>query len=151
MKSLILIYVITLSTYLNAYTFLVNKYDKEIELESKIISKIAKSSLTQEIILFIPDMTKNEKSIYSKIFTLTNKCEEANFVYTKKETEKENLCDDKKRLYFTNNYRKLLSNEKYFGAFFWSKSRPNIVFVKHRLEKYNITLPQSYLQFIEDL
>jgi len=149
MKILSLVFLIVSFSYAQSYTFLLNKYDKELELESKIIEKIASSSLSKDIVLFIPKITEAEKKIYSKIFTIGRTCEESNFVFVKKNSTDESLC--KNKLYFTNNYKKLLSNNKFFGAFFWSKSRPNIVFIKSRLAKNNISLPNSYYQFVEDL
>jgi len=150
MKHLILTLILLTFSYSQTYTFLVKKYDKEIELESKIIAKIAESSIKKEIVIFIPEMTDMEKNIYSKIFTIGKNCEESNFIFVKKNIEK-NICQNKNKLYFTNNYKKLLSNKEYFGAFFWSKSRPNIVFIKNRLAQHNISLPSSYEQFVEDL
>ena len=35
-------------------------------------------------------------------------------------------------------------------AFFWKKGRPNIVFLKKRLEKFNIVLPESYKIYEEE-
>ena len=152
MKNLILIIVLFSLSYADTYTFLVNKYDKEMELESKIIKKIAKISVKQKVVLFIPKITKNEMKFYSKLFTLSNSCEEANFIFVKKNIGNINLCKNKPgKLYFTNNYKKLLNNKDYFGAFFWSKSRPNIVFIKKRLDKMLISLPNTYQQFVEDI
>lgn len=150
MKHLILTLILLSFSYSQTYTFLVNKYNKEIELESKIIKKIAESSVGKDIVLFIPEMTESEKNIYSKIVKIAKNCKEANFIFVKKNIDKD-LCKSENKLYFTNNYKKLLSNEKYVGAFFWSKSRPNIVFIKNRLTKRDISLPNSYQQFIEDL
>jgi len=151
MKTLLFLLTLLSFSYAQTYTFLLDKYDKEVELESKIIRKIAESSLSKRIVLFIPQITEKEKDIYSKIFQLGKNCKESNFVFIKKNITDKNLCLNKNKLYFTNNYKKLLSNNKYFGAFFWSKSRPNIVFIKNRLTKHKITLPNSYKQFIEDL
>ena len=151
MKTILFILTFLTFSYSQTYTFLVNKYDKEVELESKIIRKIAESSVSKKIVLYIPQITNIEKDIYSKVFTLGRSCEESNFVFIKKNISDKNLCLNKNKLYFTNNYKKLLSNSKYFGAFFWSKSRPNIVFIKDRLIKHKIILPNSFKQFIEDL
>ena len=151
MKSLILILSIISSLFSSSqYTFLVNEYDKEIELEAKIIAKIAKSSLNEDIRLFIPNITNMEKRVYSKYFLLTKTCENSNFVFVKNNKEDINSCSQENKLFFTNNYKKLLSNRKYFGAFFWNKSRPNIVFIKARLTKEHIKLPKDYDQFVED-
>ena len=150
MKSFFLFVFFLTVSYSQPHTFLVKKYDKEIELESKIIGQIAHSSVQKDVVLYIPKMTEMERKIYSKIFTLGKNCEESNFIFVKKNIDK-SLCNSKEKLFFTNNYKKLLSNKKYYGAFFWSKSRPNIVFIKDRLAKHHIALPKAYTQFIEDL
>lgn len=147
-----IIFLLTLFVFSSAenYTFLVQPYDKEIELEAKIIAEIATSSVREKVQLFIPNITDMEKKIYGRYFTLSPKCETANFVFINKTVDKEALCDNTQRLFFTNNYRKLLSDDKYYGALFWNKSRPNIVFIKKRLEKREIVLPSSFDQFIEN-
>ncbi|WP_375724292.1 hypothetical protein LXN10_02020 [Arcobacter sp. KX21116] len=151
MKTLVLILIlISFSFSSSQYTFLVNKYDKEIDLEAKIIAKIANSSLRENIKLFIPNITSVEKKVYSKYFILTNTCEESNFVFVKNNMGNITNCSAENKLFFTNNYRKLLSDKKFFGAFFWNKSRPNIVFIKTRLKKRHIKLPKNYDQFVED-
>lgn len=151
MKIFILILTIFSLSYSGQHTFLIDKYDEEMELEAKIIFDIATSSSSnKEIKLFIPKITDMEKKIYSKYFTLSENCEASNFVFVNKIIENQKLCGVENRLFFTNNYKKLLSDNKYYGAFFWQKSRPNIVFIKNRLEQTNILLPKSYSQFIED-
>ncbi|WP_263832020.1 hypothetical protein [Sulfurospirillum oryzae] len=132
------------------YTFLVQPYNKEIELEAKIISEIATSSVHEKVTLFIPHISDMEAKIYSQYFTLSPKCETANFVFVNKTIDNETLCDNTNRLFFTNNYRKLLADDKYYGALFWNKSRPNIVFIKKRLEKRAIVLPRTFDQFVEN-
>jgi len=148
----VLILLFTLLSFLSSenYTFLVQPYSKEAELEAKIIAEIATASLHGKIKLFIPHMSEMEEKVYSKYFTLSSKCETSNFVFVNKAVEKESLCDNTNRLFFTNNYRKLLSDEKYFGALFWNKSRPNIVFIQKRLEIKAIELPKTFDQFVEN-
>jgi hypothetical protein len=36
------------------------------------------------------------------------------------------------------------------GSFFWQKGRPNIVFIKSRLENQNIVLDSAFDEFIEE-
>ncbi len=151
MKILIFLFTLTLVALGNQYTFLVNKYDKEIELEAKIISKIALTSLkNEEPLLYIPQISQSEKEIYSQFFKLSSSCDDANFVFVKKSKDIFKECQKYDKLFFTNNYQKLLLDSRYFGAFFWNKSRPNIVFIKERLEYQSIKLPNEYEQFIED-
>ncbi len=133
------------------YTFLLKEYNKEIELEAKIISNIAKNLIPKKdkLSIFIPEITDLEKSIYSEPFYIVNNCNDADFIYLRNNSDLES-CNIHNKIYFTNNYDSLLKNDKFIGAFFWSKSRPNIVFVKNRLNKNNIKLPEIYEKFIEE-
>ena len=149
MRVFILLFTLLNCLIAENYTFLVQPYSKEVELEAKIIAEIATASLHVKIKLFIPHMSEMEEKVYSKYFTLSPKCETANFVFVNKSVENEPLCDDTNRIFFTNNYRKLLLDEKYYGALFWNKSRPNIVFSEKRLEGKAIKLPKTFEQFIE--
>jgi len=150
MKILIFLFTVFALSYGNQYVFLVNKYDKEIELEAKIISKIAMASLNESAKIFIPNISKQEQKVYSKYLNLAQDCESANFVYNKNGSI-ETSCQNINKLFFTNNYRRLISNERYYGAFFWNKSRPNIVFIKKRLKKNSIVLSDEYAPYIEEL
>ncbi|AXH15384.1 hypothetical protein [Malaciobacter mytili] len=151
MKVLVLLFILISSVLSSQYTFLVNKYNKEIELEAKIIFNIASLiSKNEEIKLYIPNISEDEKSIYSKFFKLSETCESSDFVFIKKVNKSFVPCKGKNKYFFTNNYKKLLNNEEFFGAFFWTKSRPNIVFIKNRLESRKISLPKNYQKFIED-
>ena len=97
----VLILLITLLSFLSSenYTFLVQPYSKEVELEAKIIAEIATASLHGKIKLFIPHMSEMEEKVYSKYFTLSSKCETSNFVFVNKSVEKESLCDNTCLLY----------------------------------------------------
>lgn len=150
-KTLVLLFTLLTFSYSEQYTFLVNKYDKEIELEAKIISNIATTSLNNDIKLYIPNITNSEKKIYSKLFTVVDNCSDANFVFVKKTFNINSTCSSEDKIFFTNNYERLLKNKDYIGAFFWNKSRPNIIFIKNRLAQQNIKLPVDYENFIEDI
>jgi len=150
MKYLLILLVLITLANAKQHLFMVNEYDKEIELEAKMISKISNSSVKGKVSVFIPKISLKEKQIYAKYFNLVQRCENANFVYDKQGFSHIN-CQAKDKLFFTNNYKRLISNTQYYGAFFWNKSRPNIVFVKQRLQQRNIELSDEYQQFIEDL
>ncbi len=150
MRIIILTLIFVSFAFSSQYTFLVKEYDKEIELEAKIISKIAKSSMKDKVKLFIPNISSMEKDVYSKYFTLVENCESSNFIFVKKAFDSKNFCSQKNKLFFTNNYRILLQDKRFYGAFFWNKSRPNIVFIKRRLEEKSIKLPKNYDQFVEN-
>lgn len=150
MKIFILLLMVISSLTAKQYVFMINKYDKEIDLEAKIIYKIASSSMkNRKVRLYIPDITKPQEYIYSQYFTLSDDCESADFVFdTKGIADKK--CKKSNKLFFTNNYRRLVSNNRYYGAFFWSKSRPNIVFIRQRLNDNKLQLPEEYSKYIEE-
>lgn len=150
MRVLLLLMACTIFSFANQYTFMVKPYTKELELEAKIIAKIAAQSIGDEVRIFIPEMTQNEESVYKEHFRVVQDCREANFIFIKRGAKIDEVCKNKERLFFTNNYRKLLSDTTFFGAFFWNKSRPNIVFIKERLETYSVSLPKEYEKFVED-
>ncbi|RXJ89286.1 hypothetical protein CRV01_08915 [Arcobacter sp. CECT 8983] len=135
----------------NNYTYLLDEYKKDTELEAKIVLKIARDILkTNPVHLYIPNMKPLDSKVYSSEVRLVNTCEKANFVFVK--YSKSFQCEKNKKLFvLTNNYRQLLSNHSFIGAFFWSKSRPNIVLVKSRLTQKAIILPKEYERYIEDL
>lgn len=147
---LILVFIFTINA--NSYTFLVNEYTKEIELEAKIISKIAKETIKEKNIkIYIPKAKENDRQIYSKYLKVVNNCSEADFIFIKYSVSKiPCINSNSKKIYFTNNYQILLEKQNFIGAFFWSKSRPNITFIKQRLDNAKLVLPKSYSQFIED-
>jgi hypothetical protein len=149
-RILIFLTIFTSFVWANNYTYLVDEYTKETELEAEIVVKIAKDIMKDEkITLYIPNSTSLEKTIYSKKITLVDSCKEANFIFIKSDYELQCPASSK-HFILTNNYRKLRNNNNFIGAFFWSKSRPNIVLVEHRLAQKNIVLPNEYRQFIED-
>lgn len=137
--------------FAKSYTYLIDEYTKEAEFEAKIVTKIAEDILiNKKLKLYIPNSKSLDKKVYSKNATLVDSCEKANFVFMKY-GDANNCLKKDKLLLLTNNYKKLITNSNYIGAFFWSKSRPNIVLIKNRLMKNNIQLSSEYDQFIEDL
>jgi len=55
---------------------------------------------------------------------------------------------DKSPIVFVTEYQLLKKSEKIVGAIYWRKGRSQLLFLKNRLEKNNITLPQKYHKFI---
>lgn len=151
MKAVLILITLTMTLFANKHTYLLDEYTKEIELESKIVTKIAKDILNQKIYLFIPNGKDLDLKVYSKNVKIVNSCDKANFVFIKYGNTKE--CDKNSENFYilTNNYRQLLKNKRFIGAFFWSKSRPNIVLIKQRLNYNKINLPTEYNRYIEEL
>ena len=152
MKFTIFLLILISNVYSSSYVFLAQKYNTNIELEAKIISDMAKASISDDIKLYIPNISNEEKEIYSTSFTLVNNCNDANLIFEKNESKSDILCtSNTNKLFITNDYKKLLKDNKYAGAFFWNKSRPNITVIKNRLENQNINLSTNYEKFVEDL
>lgn len=129
---------------------MLDEYDKEIELEAKIVSKISNDILKKKAKIYIPNMSKKLEDVYSKYFRISKSCEDADFVFDKNDLSHQE-CKNTDIIYFTNNYRRLMSDGRYVGAFFWNKSRPNIVFIKNRLDQSGVILSQEYEKYIEDI
>lgn len=143
------LFIVTL--YAQNYTYLIDEYDKVIDLEAKIVSKIAKDiTKEQRINLYIPDIKNIDKKVYASKFNIVNDCNSANFIFIKYGEDKLKCGNIDNKYFFTNNYKKLLHNKKFLGAFFWSKSRPNIVFIKDRLSQKDVKLSNEYNKFVED-
>jgi hypothetical protein len=152
MKLVIFLLILISNVYSSSYMFLTQKYDTNIELEAKIILNIAKASISDNIKLYIPNISNEEKEIYSSSFTLVNNCNDANFIFVKHGNNTDSSCTSNiNKLFITNDYKKLLKDNKYAGAFYWNKSRPNITFIKNRLEYQNINLNTDYEIFVEDI
>ncbi len=150
MKILIILITLFSLSFSSQKVFMLDEYDKEIELEAKIVSKISNDMLKKRAKIYIPNISKKSEKIYSKYFTISKNCKDADFVFDKNDLSHEE-CKNANIIYFTNNYRRLMTNGRYIGAFFWNKSRPNIVFIKNRLDKSGVILSQEYKKYIEDI
>ena len=47
-------------------------------------------------------------------------------------------------------YDLLAKHSNAVSAFFWKKGRPNIVFIKKRLQYFSISLPPTYEKYVEE-
>ena len=57
---------------------------------------------------------------------------------------------DEKPILFVTDYRILKKSSDIVGAFYWRKGRSQLLFIKNRLDDYNITLPKEYEDFMVD-
>lgn len=56
----------------------------------------------------------------------------------------------KKPIIFVTNYHFLKMSDDIVGAFYWRKGRSQLLFIKNRLEQYDIILPKEYQSFMID-
>ena len=79
------------------------------------------------------------------LFTEVFSCEEADIVVM----TKSNIPQDcQKKVVVGTRYRHL-RKPYVFGAFFWQKGRPNILFKKTKLEQNNIVLKSSLVDYLD--
>ena len=64
--------------------------------------------------------------------------------------KKEFLVNNAKPMMFTTDYRLLQESNNIVGAFYWKKGRSQLLFIKPRLDKYNIHLAPKYKPFVID-
>ena len=84
----------------------------------------------------------------SKHFRVTDDCKDANLIIL---NDKSDLPKNYKHKHiFVLNYNLLNEIPESFGAFFWKKGRPNIVFIKPRLEKDALKLSANLKPYVED-
>ncbi len=57
---------------------------------------------------------------------------------------------DEKPILFVTDYRLLQYSFDIVGAFYWKKGRSQLLFIKNRLDAYNINLPREYEDFMVD-
>jgi len=60
------------------------------------------------------------------------------------------VAKDEKPILFVTDYRLLKNSFDIVGAFYWRKGRSQLLFIKNRLNAYNITLPDEYKDFQVD-
>ncbi|WP_187647575.1 hypothetical protein [Nitrosophilus labii] len=122
------------------------------KIEKEIYSTILKALFPQKKIIKIWVDNHHKKKLFRKInlVKLTNNYKNADilFVYNTK-----TLKDEKrdKAIIFVGKYTLLKDyQDRVIGGFFWQKGRPNIIFLRKNLEKFNITLPSNFEKYIED-
>jgi len=84
---------------------------------------------------------------YPKNLKITTRCSDADVVVLSTVKYIPSTCKDK--ILFGTRYSHL-KNTNVVGAFFWQKGRPNILFYKKRLDKYNIRLGSGFDKYIEN-
>jgi len=95
---------------------------------------------------------------HSKKISLSAKPEDTDIIFITHEsalnkilyTISENMDIPKKPIIFVTNYQFLKISDEIAGAFYWRKGRSQLLFIKKRLEQYDITLPEEYQKFMID-
>ncbi len=135
MKRLIIILLLTTYSFGSSENY-------ELKLYEKILPSIFKKDL-----LVYTDR-KSKKILWnSSILKFTPNCESADILIGKDFKSLPSKCKDKP--IFSTSYRSFLNTTNSIGAFYWRKGRPQIKFNVDSLEKYDLKLPQSLIEFAQ--
>lgn len=102
--------------------------------------------------------TKSQKIVYSDdkdllqslsaTYKVTDKCLDANLLILNSWAELDKGCKNKN--IFVLNYNLLYDVPQSFGAFFFQKGRANIVLLKDKLKKQDISISKQLEPYVED-
>lgn len=119
-------------------------------------SAIAAKIIDKVVVSFFPD-TKiyawGENTEHAQIIRNSSRMEfsstpsRAYFILVSKKIP-ENLHED--TIIFTTEYDLLAKDQRVVGAFFWQKGRPNLLFLRDRLQSSNLKLGREFDKYIED-
>jgi len=119
------------------------------DISTKIIATLLKQLEGNKYRVWIdPHTEKNSIIITKEQLNTTKHCEDASILLLYSDTPIDSKC--KNKVIFVLDYALLHKNTNAVGAFYWKKGRPNIVFIRPRLEQYKLKLSKSYDKYIED-
>ncbi len=122
--------------------FLYGSQDYELQLYEKILPFLFQKDVIK---VYADDDAKKILKSSTK-FEIASKCDEAVVVLIGKEfSQLPQACKDKPL--FATSYKALKNNENSFGAFYWSKGRPQLRFKNSALNKFHLKLPSSLRKF----
>lgn len=145
-----MIFLIFSSVYLNAI-------DRESTL--KIYHSIFHSlSSKTPISVYTHDKEYRDVFGYSKEIFLSDNLKDTDIILITHEgalnnillTMNEDIDNAKIPMIFVTNYNLLKMSDHAVGAFYWRKGRSQLLFIKKRLDQYEITLPEEYQKFMID-
>ena len=117
-------------------------------METQIIEKIAASLFTGQRITAWGE-TSDQKYVLgqsTKINAVENINDAKLIVVAKKVPQN----FSKNAVIITTEYALLEKDERIIGAFFWQKGRPNLLFLRGRMQKANVALGHEFDKYIED-
>jgi hypothetical protein len=114
----------------------------EVRLIEKILTDMTNK---QPVNVCIINYGVNKILNYSKYLRITN-CRNADFIIIGQDSEGINY--NKPAIVFNEDLIKKVYNA--VGALYWKKGRPQLIFIKSRLDKYKIQLPSKYKGYLVD-
>jgi len=120
-------------------------FSDDIEIEKNIYETIFLALVEIEKPFVYSEDNILSLGLRPALFTQVDNCAEADIVVMTKSTLARE-CQDK--VVVGTRYRHL-KKDYVFGAFFWQKGRPNILFKKTKLEEKNIVLTSDLIDYME--
>lgn len=123
-------------------------FGNELAVATKILDKISYALIKKDVIKVFT-VGKKEKQIIdnSDHMRSADNCHNADLILSNGEDDISSTC--KERIIFYTKYKAFKHNPYAIGAFFWQKGRPNIIFRKNILLKYDISLSNEFDKYIE--
>jgi hypothetical protein len=128
--------------------------DSTLKIYHKLFFSLAPKAV---ISVYVNDEEYRQVFLTSKKLYLVSDPKEADIVLITNErtlgrvfAENQSLKIGRKPILFVTDYHFLGKSENIVGAFYWRKGRSQLLFIKNRLDKYNITLPDEYQRFTVD-
>ena len=124
-------------------------YSSETVIAAKIIDKTMTALFPEKKILKSWGSTAYHRDIISK----------ATHLIESKTANEADVClvgakipasIDKDRIIFTTDIDLFYDDKRVIGAFYWQKGRPNLIFLRERLEFYKLPISSELQDFIED-
>ncbi len=123
-------------------------HEKDIKYEIKILEKIAEDITHKTVIkVYVIGYDKKKIQNFSNHFKLVMDIDDADIVIVNKYKNVEKL---RNKIILTTDFNLLKEIPESIGALYWKKGRPHIIFIKERLQDYNIKLSKDYEKFIVD-
>lgn len=117
-------------------------------METQIIEKIATSLFPKQRITAWGETTDQKNIIrQSKKIEEAVDSSHADLIIVSKNLP-QNLSHN--TVIITTEYTLLKNDERIIGAFFWQKGRPNLLFLRPRMQKANVKLGHEFDKYIED-
>jgi len=135
-----------------------NLYGLERESTLKMYHQIFSALISKSVIkVYTNDKEYKDVFVTSQRISLTDKPEESDIILVTDESTLYSVLQSNrvknninKKPIFVTNYRFLKRSTNILGAFYWRKGRSQLLFIKNRLDDYNITVPKEYEDFLVD-
>jgi len=116
--------------------------------ELKLYEKILPVIFKEKTLNVYADAKSKELLKHSDKFKILQNCDEDTIVLiTDKSSFIPDLCKDKP--IFATSYSLYKNNTNSFGAFYWRKGRPQIIFKNEAIKQFNLKIPKNLQKYIK--